>query len=66
MSIDSDAPSEWTVLNNKKRGMVISIVTLGVLFMFLAATYIWVTHRFRVTTNNPGGEILTLYESSTV
>ncbi|XP_056016236.1 cell death abnormality protein 1-like [Ostrea edulis] len=53
-SIQSDAASMRKTLNEKKVGMVISITTLGLLFVILTVMYIWVSHRIRVETNNRG------------
>ncbi|XP_056016763.1 uncharacterized protein LOC125674634 [Ostrea edulis] len=53
-SIESDAASMWKTLNEKKVGMVISITTLGLLFVILTVMYIWISHRIRVETNNRG------------
>ncbi|XP_048767851.1 angiopoietin-1 receptor-like [Ostrea edulis] len=51
-SIQSDAASMWNNFNEKKKGMVISITTLGLLFLILTVMYIWVSHRLHVETNN--------------
>ncbi|XP_056016761.1 multiple epidermal growth factor-like domains protein 10 [Ostrea edulis] len=39
MSIQSDAASMWYNFNEKKKGMVISITTLGLLFLILTVMY---------------------------
>ncbi|XP_048767865.1 multiple epidermal growth factor-like domains protein 11 [Ostrea edulis] len=51
-SIQSDTALMWKTLNEKEIGMVISITTLGLLFIVLTVMYIWVSHRLRVETNN--------------
>ncbi|XP_056016235.1 platelet endothelial aggregation receptor 1-like [Ostrea edulis] len=51
-SVQSDAASMWKTLNEKEIGMVISITTLGLLFLVLTALHIWVSHRISVETNN--------------
>jgi heme/copper-type cytochrome/quinol oxidase subunit 2 len=66
MSDQSDAASELTVFSRKEIDMTISIVTLGLLFLFLTVMYIWITLRFRVQTNNRHGETQNVYGNSTI
>ncbi|XP_048767837.2 multiple epidermal growth factor-like domains protein 10 [Ostrea edulis] len=65
-SIQGDTASMWKTLNGKERGMVISITTLGLLFLILTALYIWVSHRLRVETNNRRKTTEDLDENSAV
>ncbi|XP_056016764.1 uncharacterized protein LOC125676663 [Ostrea edulis] len=62
--ITSDAASMWKTLNGTERGMVISIATLGLLFLILTVMYIWVYHRLHVETNNRKKETEDLDENS--
>ncbi|XP_056016762.1 uncharacterized protein LOC125674670 [Ostrea edulis] len=64
--LQSDAAAMWKTLNEKEIGMVISITTLGLLFIVLTAMYIWVSHRIRVERNNRRKTTEDLYENSAV
>nr|XP_048767848.2 multiple epidermal growth factor-like domains protein 10 isoform X2 [Ostrea edulis] len=65
-SIQSDAASMWKTLNETEGGMVISITTLGLLFLILTVMYIWISHRLHVETIDRRKATEDLDENSTV